>query len=231
MMNRHCSYQRLLLLASFAGCSLLCEAFVVVPLVATRNQVSKIQEGQPIHTSLFLAQQRKRRRRKPSPGEDTSDGSPDGAAAFDLNNKSGELPDFVMDDEEPAPKKASSTNPDEITSAMMGDANSKSVRTINELLSDRSLESKFDFDETEEGSKLPDLAVLPQTVGGVPQSAETNKKKARKAAAIAANKEEEEKEESFLSKIPGIIGITDEKGKISGVKVRYVTSYLLTYLL
>jgi hypothetical protein len=215
----------LLILASFAGC-LLCQAFVVPP-VATRNQLSPKIQGQSINTSIFLAQQRKRRRRKSSPDEGSDDLTDD----FDVNNNSNELPDFDVDGEEPKPKKASG-NPDEITDAMMGDAK-KSVRSINELLSDRSLESKFEFEETEEGSSLPDFAVVAQAKAAsrVPEPEVPGTKKARKAervAAAIAAKEEKEEEESFFAKFSFL---TDEKGEISGVKILESGAWLGIYSL
>lgn len=149
---------------------------------------------------------RKRRRRK-----DSSDGGDD---SFDL--ESGELPDFDLEEEDPEPKKKSKTSlkPDEITAAMMGSTN-KPVRSVNELIADRDLEKVFAFEEPEEN--LPDLAELAKSSNmdlSVPLSKKNRRQAARKAAAAV---DAEEEDAGLFANLP--FGVTDENGKVNGVKV------------
>lgn len=206
-MNRCCLYYGLVTLASLI-CWFPCQAFLVSSGVSgARNQLSGTRfVDQTIHTSLFLA--KKKRRRKESPENDSDD-----------SDKLDELPDFDLGGEETntetIPNKVAA-DPDKITPAMMGNSN-KPVRSINELIADRSLESNFEFEEPDGASSLPDLAKLAQG-SSIPEPASPGKKKARqaerRAAAIAAKEEEEQ--ENVLSNIPFI---TNEKGEVDGVKV------------
>lgn len=193
---------------SFFCSSSLCSAFM--PSLPIESQRSGTKE-QPFIASILLAK-RKRRRKKASPD-----------AVSNVVNTSNELPDFDLDDGEEKssePTKTSMTDlsPDEITPAMMGSSN-KAVGSVNDLISDRSLEAKFEFEEGD--SSIPDFTELAQaSSGGIPEPAPMGKKKARRearrAAAVAAKAEEEE--ESILSNIPFI---KNEKGEVSGVKVRH----------
>jgi hypothetical protein len=114
----------------------------------------------------------------------------------------------------------------EITPEMMGSSYMKAT-SVSDLLRDRSLESKFQFDDEDADTTLPDLAVLPNTntqqeEATTPSSSLlVGKKKVRQAVAIAAaaaaqKKREEEEEGNFWSKLPFLL---DEKGQVSAVKI------------
>lgn len=154
------------------------------------------------NSELTVNAKRKRRRRKDGSGPELE--SNDDMPSFDTNQPD-ELPDFdlveELDDKKPIKKPAAPVNPDVITPAMMGNAD-QPVGSIKELLSDRSLEARFEFEEPDDDS-LPDLVELSRqdnvdfgTMG---------KKKARqaqrKAAAIAA-KETGAGENGLLSNLP-----------------------------
>lgn len=103
---------------------------------------------------------------------------------------------------------------------MMGSSYVKDT-TVGDLIRDRSLESKFVFDD-EDDADLPDLPMFPNTSSSSSSSEPlVNKKKVRKAASIAAaaaaqKKREEEKEGNLLAKIPFAL---DEKGEVSALKI------------
>lgn len=146
----------------------------------------------------------------------------------DMSNESTDsLPDFDIDDPSATTSDSASTSGkqasgvradtktgslNEITPAMMGTSFQKET-SVNDLIRDRSLERKFEFDDSLEDASLPDLAVLPnngeQSLG---------KKKARQAArmAAAAEKKKEEEEGSMLKRIPFLL---DEKGEVSAIKI------------
>jgi hypothetical protein len=211
----HCNSTRqgLLVLLSMAG-NLLCHAFVSP---ARHNPFSRTA-GRSIDTPAFLATNRKRRRKsssEQSPSESPLD--------FDETDETldGELPDFDLDDgEEPKPKKKVIVNPDEITAQMMGDTNAP-VRSVTDLIKDRALESKFQFDD-EGDSSVPNFVELAGS-SRIPEPAPVGAKKVRQAerkAAAIASKEEEEQEENILFKVPFLKEkITDEKGDINAIKV------------
>jgi len=180
---------------------------------STHSRRGGVDIGNPGFTisSVLHAQKRRRRRRDPN-----ESGGPDSIGS---NDSSGELPDFELEDDEVAeaaskPKKISS-NPDEITPAMMGSSD-RPTSSIRDLLTDRSLESKLEFDEAEDDS-LPDLLALARSAQQ--DDAATGKKKARqaerRAAAIAA-KDTGGESPSILENIPFLL---DEKGKVSAVKL------------
>jgi hypothetical protein len=103
---------------------------------------------------------------------------------------------------------------------MMGSPYLKAT-SVSDLLRDRSLESKFQFDDEDADTTLPDLAVLPNTTPEAITPSSLGKKKVRQATAIAAaaaaqKKREEEEAGNFWSKIPYIL---DEKGEVSAVKI------------
>lgn len=94
------------------------------------------------------------------------------------------------------------------------------TRSVTDLLRDRSIEQKLDFDEEDAavsgggGEPLPDLLALARQ-----QQPPMGKKKARQAARVAAAKaaaKEQEESASILTKIPFIL---DEKGTVSPVKI------------
>ena len=156
-----------------------CQAFLSTPPSSNVRSFT----GRIPCTPLNLAK-KKRRRRK--------DSSPDDLPDFDLGDE---------DDAPPAPKKQLS--PDEITDAMMGTSN-KPLRSVKELVSDRSLEKNFQFDDPDD--PLPDLAELAQKSKSVP----VGKKKARAEARRMAAMEQEETPDlvegfsGLLSQVPGL---------------------------
>jgi hypothetical protein len=142
--------------------------------------------------STLLRAKKKRKRKSPSDSSDLPD--------FDLEDDDADASSKIN-----KPSKAAAS---EITSAMMGSAN-KPTRSIRDLLSDRSLEKAFVFDEPADSS-LPDLAQIP----GAGQGKKKTRQAARIAAAEAAKREAEET--SFLSNLPFV---TDENGKVTPIKL------------
>ena len=205
-----------LLLAISVGMLLLplsCQAFLVPTTSSTKSRRGGVKGSKPARAPFSaLHVQKKRRRRRRDVSEE---GDADGVTG---EYSSGGLPEFELDDDEEeaeavakSKRAAVSRNPDEITSAMMGSPNSPSS-SIRDLLTDRSLESKLQFDEEDiTDNSLPDLVVLSRSA--TQEGASTGSKKARKAAAIAAN---ESKADSIVSKLPFV---TNEKGEFSTVKV------------
>lgn len=194
---------------------------------------SKQRHESWIRTSPSLYARKKRRRRKaPKTDEPSTDGSDTGD----------ELPDFDLDEggadgssaaanvspavnKKVASSSSSSINSSdplgEISANMMGSAD-RPTRSLNDLLNDRALESKmqFDNDVTEGGEELPDLAALDkqerefERQTGLPST--TSKKRARQEARRAAAVASKEEEENLLAKLPFI---RDDKGEISALKI------------
>jgi len=203
------------------------------PPAAYRTRVVCRQQPWSLPSSALEA--RKKRRRKTPPLSDSS-------AASKTDGE--ELPDFDLDDLDGADSVASEESPvakgrsttidmggaskdplGEISANMMGSSD-RPARSVNELLSDRSLESKLQFDigGTEDGEELPDLAALSkqrleeerQTGLPSPTSKKRARQEARKAAAMATATAAEEEEVNILEKLPFI---RDESGKISPIKI------------
>jgi hypothetical protein len=127
------------------------------------------------------------------------------------------LPDFDLDDAEDEeapvpPKRRIITNPDEITPAMMGNANAP-VGSIKDLIMDRSLESKFEFDAEETDDSLPDLLALSRERGDELVGKKKARQAERRAAAIAAKEAEPE---SPFANLPFV---SNDEGKVRPVKV------------
>jgi len=164
---------------------------------------SVLSNGRPSQSPSLLCS--KKRRRRKSDDEDFD--SPSAPSSWS------DLPDFDVDDEQLEKRKTfvPSEPSDEITSAMMGSAN-RLVRSVDQLIADRSIEKKFQFDE-EEVSSLPDLSVVAKQ-----QTSELGKRSMRKKARVAAAMERKDEEEMFnpLAQAPFI---TDEKGEASAIKV------------
>lgn len=108
---------------------------------------------------------------------------------------------------------------------MMGSGNT-AEKSLDELISDRALESKFEFDEKEDPS-IPDFVDLAQASSTTPSSSYgsdipgggTGKKKQRQAERVAnaiAAKEAEKPVESFLESVPQFL---NEKGDVSAIKI------------
>jgi hypothetical protein len=158
----------------------ICHAFQVTPHSTTVRSVSRRADVPLLH----MAKKKRRRKLKDAPVTPTSSSIPD---------NSDDLPDFDLGDESDgmdsaAPKKPRKT--DEITDVMMG--TQKPLGSIKDLISDRSLEKSFQFDEPDD--PLPDLGELktPQPVG---------KKKARQEARRLAAIAEEEQEGSIVDSV------------------------------
>jgi hypothetical protein len=111
-----------------------------------------------------------RRRRKEEEPNTSSYSSTD-------NDDDDDLPDFDLGDgeQQDTPTERRSTKLDEITSAMMG--TEKPLTSVKDLITDRSLEKSFIFDEPED--PLPDLTELKLS----PPSPKTIGKKAARAMA------------------------------------------------
>mmetsp|Transcript_919 Transcript_919/g.2334 ORF Transcript_919/g.2334 Transcript_919/m.2334 type:complete len:293 (-) Transcript_919:154-1032(-) len=201
---------------------------------------------EPNSVVLSAAQKKRRRRRKesksssPPPPSEAGEGG-GGVESSDepqlgrggSGGGGGELPEFDLDDAGEAaanapPKKK--INPDEITANMMGSGNVNAARSLDELISDRTLENRLEFDEKGDPG-IPDFVDLarasstPQSydssasASDSPATAEIGKKKQRRAERVAnaiAAKEAEESEKSFLSSIPQFL---NEKGEVSPIKI------------
>jgi hypothetical protein len=173
---------------------------------------------------------RKNQEQQDSPGPPTSmPQQTSGPAQAD------ELPDFDLDEEGGGETRSSQSmklqkEQDDISPAMMGTIG-KPVRSVRELLSDRSLESKLKFDEAEDQEALPDLVQLASSVSAT-STAQPGKKRARqearRSAAQAAAAQEEKEENVFLSKLEYI---KNEKGEIDGVKILEAGTWLGIFLL
>jgi hypothetical protein len=187
------------------------------------------------HSVALNAKKKRRRRREES--DTTSDEekpTDDLVAESSLPLLDGdELPDFDLDGEGEGGENAKksqrvkiSSNPDEITDAMMADANAAGVaRSLDELITDRSLESKFEFEDSGD-PEIPDFIQLAQessssSDGIIPTSNGTGMTKKQRQAerianAIKLKEEEEQKGKTFLSNYPKFL---NEKGEVSGVKI------------
>jgi hypothetical protein len=144
-----------------------------------------------------------------------------------------DLPDFDLgeddQDSEKAtttpskkPKRKISTNPDEITVNMMGSANQQTVRSLDELLRDRSLERKFEFDEPIDES-IPDLVDL----GRTGPSPTVSRKEQRRQAAVARDAAKPVEAEPL--QLP--FEMTNAKGEIQFNKVLEAGAWLGIFLL
>mmetsp|Transcript_22379 Transcript_22379/g.31198 ORF Transcript_22379/g.31198 Transcript_22379/m.31198 type:complete len:262 (+) Transcript_22379:166-951(+) len=225
---------KIMLVAVLVSCLLLsCDAFVVPSLFRTMVTPSfgKVAE-------LNMARPKKKRRRKK--GLPTDDGA--GSESLEVESSDsesfvadGELPDFDFDDGSgddgssgSSPKRSSpsaasmSTNLNEnaVTGAMMG--SSKPMKSMKELLNDRSLESKFEFEEVED--PLPDLADF--RAGKPKVNANTNRGSNKGAPEDGPN-------EILMSlrNVPVIGDPIDEKGAISATKLLETGAWLGIFLL
>jgi hypothetical protein len=173
---------------------------------------STVDDGStPTLVALSTLYAEKRRRRRRDQGNDGFGGGETPSGTSSRN----ELPDFDLGDEEgeaPKPKRRVITNPDEITPAMMGNANAP-VGSVRDLLMDRSLESKLEFDEVEVDNSLPDLLALSRERGDQPVGTKKARKAERRAAALAAKEAEPE---SIFANLPFV---SNDEGKVRPVKI------------
>ncbi|CAJ1942900.1 unnamed protein product [Cylindrotheca closterium] len=209
------------LLCATLATSLLSKAFTLVP-----SRGITIPNSPTIGTSSLSAKKSRRKRKAPKPSEDLPD--------FELDEDDGALPEFDLGDEDqpvkPAAKKPTETtelNFDEITDNMMGDASAPTA-SIEALIADRKLESKFVFDKEVEDDTIPDFVdfAAPSTNSepAAPGS-KAERREQRKAAAIARLEAEQQ---ATKFEIPFI---QDEKGNISGLKILEAGAWAGIFLL
>jgi Protein of unknown function (DUF2839) len=176
-------------------------------VVSTKNSV------------LYSTRKKRRRRKDDLPSEESS-------------TSGSELPDFdlgVGDDggnessSGAGKSKRATTDPlGEISANMMGSSDRPLAKSVKELLSDRSLESKLEFLDSvgPVDSSLPDLLAplrgkqVELPIVPTDGSSKRERQASRRAAVQAAAEKEEE--DSILSKLPLI---RDEKGQISAIKI------------
>jgi hypothetical protein len=230
------SLLRSLIFFSFTG-SLISQAFVVSPLPTCGNQMSTKHGSTNSRTTELLAKQKRRRRKDSSgaSGAGSSSSSSGSLPGLDLNDD-GSLPDFDLGDDESVPDLKSSKKPakadidfNEISDAMMGDS-SKATVSIESLIGDRSLESKFEFEGEEEDISIPDFTTFAKASGAT-EEPEVGKKKARQTDRRAAAIQAKEAAEEEKVDIPFLDAIRDEKGKISPIKILEKGAWLGIYLL
>lgn len=191
-------------------------AFVVVP---TKYTLSSVRPS-----SSFLQVTKKRRRKR------TDDPNSSESSSFDEMDDMNDLPDFDLgeggQDSEKTPTskkpKRKTTNPDEITLNMMASSSNQPARSIEDLLRDRSLERKFEFDEPGDES-LPDLADLARPGQGQGVS----RKEQRRQAAVARDASQPEEKEPL--QLP--FEMTNAKGEIQFNKVLEAGAWLGIFLL
>jgi hypothetical protein len=166
---------------------------------------------------------------------------------------SGDLPDFDLDEdgntEETNTKTKVASGGSEtgnISANMMGSSN-KPASSLRDLLNDRGLESKMQFEMTAEAESMPDLADLYK--GSYTQAADVGdsddssgsggKKRARQEARRAAAQAVEEKEEFddamwpvyLLEKLPFNMNLRNEKGEPSAIKLLEAATWAGIYSL
>eukprot|EP00529_Nitzschia_sp_RCC80_P030137 CAMPEP_0113497068 /NCGR_PEP_ID=MMETSP0014_2-20120614/30442_1 /TAXON_ID=2857 /ORGANISM="Nitzschia sp." /LENGTH=318 /DNA_ID=CAMNT_0000391001 /DNA_START=55 /DNA_END=1011 /DNA_ORIENTATION=- /assembly_acc=CAM_ASM_000159 len=208
---------------------------------------------------------KKRRRRKDrvdttttqSSNEESANtpGQAEGPSASMMSTS--DLPDFDMDDDpdsassssSPKPKRRSSSsssssvgNLETITPEMMGSQGAGEARSIDQLILDRSLEQRFEFDDSDVVENIPDFVQLATKSssssstssessdissmigggGGDGNNAPMGKKKQRQAErrANAVNRAREEAEAAESA--GGLLNIpffSPEKDQVSGIKI------------
>lgn len=199
---------------------LVSEAFTLSP--SRGLSVSSIAPSVP--SSALSAKKKRKKRKQPKP-ESSSQDLPD----FDLDSTDGALPDFDLGGgEEPvkvATKKTTELSFDEISDNMMGDAAAPTA-SLEDLISDRSLESNFVFDATEEDKSIPNFVDFARSSDPEPPApgSKAERREQRKAAAIARIEAEQQ------SKLD-IPFITDENGEISAIKVLEAGAWAGIFLL
>lgn len=163
-------------------------------------------------------------------------------------SESSDLPDFDLDEDgvtdDSADSKSSSApsaKAGDISANMMGSSKRRNS-SLRDLLSDRGLESKMEFDVTAESAAMPDLADLARASSSqaaddmdIDDSSLSGGKKrarqeARRAAAQALEPEVEEPSilQPLIDKLPNI---RDEKGKVSAIKLLEAGAWAGIYLL
>lgn len=167
----------------------ICHAFQVAPSPTASLRTTTHSDL----SVLNMAKKKKRRKRKEEPSTPSSSStvdSDDDLPDFDLGDDDG-----AMRDDAPPTKARKPVDPDAITDAMMG--TQKPLGSVKDLLTDRSLEKSFQFDEPD--NPLPDLGELksPQPIG---------KKKARQEARRAAAIAEDEEGDRLVDNVSDALG-------------------------
>eukprot|EP00526_Cylindrotheca_closterium_P019888 CAMPEP_0113660980 /NCGR_PEP_ID=MMETSP0017_2-20120614/33189_1 /TAXON_ID=2856 /ORGANISM="Cylindrotheca closterium" /LENGTH=229 /DNA_ID=CAMNT_0000575651 /DNA_START=39 /DNA_END=729 /DNA_ORIENTATION=+ /assembly_acc=CAM_ASM_000147 len=196
------------LLCATLATSLLSEAFTLTP-----SRGIAISNAPTIAATALSAKKKSRRKRK-EPKEDLPD--------FELDGDDGALPDFDLGEED-APVKPAAKKPTETTDFPL---NATPAASLDDLIADRKLESKFVFDESVEDKSIPDFVDFAGPSDSAPPApgSKAERRAQRKAAAIA--RVEAEKESTF-----DIPFITDESGKISGLKILEAGAWAGIFLL
>jgi len=202
----------------------------------------ELRRGKAHLVTLSAKKKRRRRRRKESDtlSEDQSEKSLSESILLPVGD---ELPDFDLggEVEEASQRVRISSNPDEITPAMMADGN-VAARSLDELITDRSLENRFKFDEPEDPN-IPDFIQLAKesssplpslndgtsmVLGGGGMGKKKQRQAERIANAIRVKEEEKQVGSNILSKIPSFL---NEKGEVSAVKILEQGAWLGIYSL
>lgn len=190
----------------------------------TTNRIHSNRPSQAIQSRIPLfAAKKKRRRRQDTPGGSNKDDLPE----FDLEEgeipttrrpKSNELSNKndMMMSSGPAAFSSSSSNP--VSRNPLPPP--LSARSVQDLIRDRSLESKLQFDEPPTDDSLPDLAVIatqsPPSLGKKRARQEAQRSMAQSQNRGSASAGTSDDDDTFWSKLPGI---RDEKGEISPLKM------------
>lgn len=189
-----------------------CDGFVATPsFTSSAHSFRECPSLRP-RTALNMAKKRRRKNQStPSPPPP----SPQVGKGTSLDD---DLPDFDFDDGTSENVKSPNKIPERT-----GPAKNFGDVTVNELLSDRSLESKMKFDEPE--MDLPDLSDFRNAPAEIDGSPAMGKKRARaEARRAAAVSKKEEEGGGLLSSLPFIgdsIGDSlGEDGKVKPLKVR-----------
>jgi hypothetical protein len=160
----------------------VCLAFqVTLPPTSATRSANVFKHNVQLHMA-----KKKRRKRKEEPSDSSSPDISDDLPDFDLGED--------LDDTEAPKKPPTPSDPDEITDAMMG--TQKPLGSVKDLISDRSLESSFKFDEPE--NPLPDLGEL--------KAPGVGKKRARQEARRAEAMANEEKEDRLVDNLSDALG-------------------------
>jgi hypothetical protein len=232
------------------------QQFVQTPS-RTRHSQSIFISSSLSATQLYAKKRRRRRQETDSPTATTRSEETDvfdSTSPEDSNSVTDDLPDFDLTDDPDVPAAAESTsssstksqspststgspsysaaNLEEITPAMMGSGSNGPARSVEELISDRALEQRFQFDEEDVDDDIPDFIQLAAQssssssssssdpsamVGGASTMGKKKQRQAeRRANAIRAREESEEEANSGLLNIPFF---SPEKDQVSGLKI------------
>ena len=184
------------------------DGFVVLPVTPSSLCSFSVNGIGHLRRSMLLAAKKKRRRRK----------TVEQAAPAADDSTSAELPDFDLEGEDDAASSQSSSATSRVVDGNTITPNMMSTKqaggaSLGDLLNDRSLEAKFEFDTPEGSDDLPDL-LGPQ----FRQPTAPGKKKARQAARQAAAQARTQEEE-FSNPLANLPFLLNEKGEVSGVKI------------